>query len=162
MKNNINQNFQPNFLLKNSSQASLNTIGFQENYAINKHGKQNSYSKSRYSKASLNFKQNYESTKQSYNSLLNSRPPWSRTSAVSKQTTPQFDNPVKNSNHFAKILNKFQNIFKKEESEVSQGRTLKSSQSKQNLNYDRNKFILKKFKESVMPTRNNLQNNTSK
>lgn len=90
----------------------------------------------------------------SYNSLRINKE--SKTTKNSQSTTPypEWASDTKSSEHFLKIVNKFQNVFKKEKSESSQTRhTLKVSHSKPNLKNESN-FIWKRFEDQLCPPKN--------
>lgn len=90
----------------------------------------------------------------SYNSLRTHKE--SKTTKNSQSTTPypECASDTKSSEHFLKIVNKFQNVFKKEKSESSQTRhTLKTSHSRPNLQNDNN-FIWKRFEDKLLPPKN--------
>lgn len=76
----------------------------------------------------------------------------SKTVRTSTATTPypEEQSEAKQSHHFMKIVNKFQNVFKKEHSETSQTRAvLKTSHSKPTLTSESNNFVWKKFEERM-------------
>ena len=76
----------------------------------------------------------------------------SKTAMNSHSTTPHQEGQsnVKSSNHFMKIVDKFQNVFKKENSNNSKSNVLmKMSRSKPNLICVEDNFIWKKFEDRI-------------
>jgi len=157
-KNNSRLSAKPMLVPRNVGRASITSLNPKDDEE-SKHEKEstrNSFAPScQYARGS------FKSRKQSYSSLLNENPKKSWTVMNSKNTTPYPENTFIESSHFAKIVDKFQNVFKKEQSETSQGRmSLKASHSRPNLTNENTNFIWKKFEDQIQaPTRNCMNQN---
>ncbi|CAI2387417.1 unnamed protein product [Moneuplotes crassus] len=146
-KQDISRYFSKPMLVPQISQVSLSSIGYPDSYDKEN---VNSSNIGKYAK----IKSNISQRKQSYNSLLEkkSRNPCKAT--MSQTNTPHSNDTAKNSEHFSKILNKFQNVFKKEETEARESK-IKSSHSKRSFLKDNN-YIWKRYESSKNVTRNNF------